>query len=136
MMKTMLLSTLCRERLAITCTLLLVLAAGCQGTTHGVSKDSSSPLAQKSTESNQVRDFVDETVTVACGKCVFNMDVKGCPWAAKIDGKHYLVKGKVPAEDEHDAHAADGMCRVSRTAVIHGQLRDGVLTVSKMKLKP
>jgi hypothetical protein len=134
----MLLNKLCRGRLAVACTLLVVLAVGCHGTTHSVTKESSSPFAQqaKSTESNQVRDFVDETITVACGKCVFNMDVEGCPWAAEIDGTHYLVKGEVPSEDDHDAHAADGMCRVPRKAVIHGQLRDGVLTVSKMKLIP
>jgi hypothetical protein len=134
----MLLSELCRERLVVACTLLVGLAVACHGTTHGVTEDPSSPLAQgaKSTESNRVRDFVDETITVACGKCVFNMDVKGCPWAAEIDGTHYLVKGEVPSEDDHDAHAADGMCRLPRKAVIHGQLRDGVLTVSKMKLVP
>lgn len=82
------------------------------------------------------RSLVNETITVACGSCVFGMKVKGCPWAAEVDGHYVLVKGAVPSTAEHDAHAQDGMCNVARKAVVSGDLRGGLLTVTTMKLLP
>ena len=82
------------------------------------------------------RDVAAETLTVACGRCVFGMDVEGCPWAAKVDGQFFLVKGAVPSDDQHDAHAKDGMCNVPRKAVVRGRLENGVLTVTEMRLLP
>ena len=82
------------------------------------------------------RSLVNETITVACGSCIFGMKVKGCPWAAEVDGHYVLVKGAVPSKAEHDAHAKDGMCNVARKAVVSGDLRGGLLTVTTMKLLP
>jgi hypothetical protein len=99
-----------------------------------------SPLVQSSHETAAQavppRALVDETVTVACGRCIFDMKVKGCPWAAQVDGHYFLVKGVVPSKKEHDEHAADGMCNVARKAVVSGELRDGALQLSKMRLLP
>lgn len=79
--------------------------------------------------------FSGETVTVACGRCMFEMEgVEGCPWAAEIDGEHYLIRGRIPKE--HSTHAPDGICNMTRQAVIDGELRDGELLVSRMELLP
>lgn len=86
------------------------------------------------TDTTKSLDLVDETITVACGSCVFHMKVKGCPWAAKLGDSYHLIEGAVPSEKDHDAHASDGMCSIPRKAVVTGKLRDGVLTVTKMQL--
>ncbi len=76
-----------------------------------------------------------QTLKVACGSCVFEMkDVDGCPWAAEVEGKYYLMQGAVP--QNHDSHADDGMCNMPREAVVSGTLRDDKLIVTSMKLKP
>lgn len=76
-----------------------------------------------------------QTIDVACGRCIFKMpEIKGCPWAAELDGKHYLVQGAVP--HDHQPHAPDGICNVRRQAVVDGVLRDGKLIVSRMELQP
>lgn len=75
------------------------------------------------------------TLEVGCGRCIFHMpQVPGCPWAAELDGKHYLLQGAVP--QDHHSHAPDGICNVSRQAVVDGVLRDGKLIVSRMELLP
>jgi hypothetical protein len=79
--------------------------------------------------------FSGETLTVACGRCVFEMEgVEGCPWAAEIDGEHYLIRGRIPKD--HTTHAPDGICNMTRKAVIDGELRDGELLVTRMELLP
>jgi hypothetical protein len=79
--------------------------------------------------------FSGDTLTVACGRCIFEMEgLDACPWAAEIDGKHYLIRGKVPKE--HSTHAPDGICNMRRQAVIDGELRGGELLVSRMELLP
>jgi len=76
-----------------------------------------------------------QTITVACGQCVFEMEgVEGCPWAAEIDGVRYLVQGAVP--QQHQSHAVDGICRMERQAVVDGVIRDEILVVSRMELLP
>jgi len=112
-------------RVPALCLVLLLAAAACSSQTTG--PDHGGQAA---------RDVVDETLTVACGRCVFGMDVKGCPWAAKVDGGYYLVQGATPPEDEHDAHASDGMCNAPRKAVVRGRLENGVLTATEMRLLP
>jgi hypothetical protein len=75
------------------------------------------------------------TLEVACGRCIFHMpQAQGCPWAAELDGKHYLLQGAVP--QAHHSHAPDGICNVSRRAVVDGVLRNGKLIVSRMELLP
>ena len=76
-----------------------------------------------------------QTITVACGQCVFEMEgVEGCPWAAEIEGVRYLVQGAVP--QQHQAHAVDGICSMERKAVVDGVIRGEILVVSRMELLP
>lgn len=76
-----------------------------------------------------------QTLQVGCGRCIFHMpEAKGCPWAAELDGKHYVMQGAVP--QDHHSHDPDGICNVSRQAVVDGVLRDGKLIVSRMELLP
>lgn len=87
-----------------------------------------------SCDSEPVRVLNQETITVACGSCVFEMEgVEGCPLAAEIDGKHYLVRGALP---EHDSHEADGICNMKRAAIVDGELRGEFLVVSKIVFIP
>lgn len=77
--------------------------------------------------------FEDRELTVGCGACIFAMPgVMPCPWAAEIDGKHYLMKGRL--DHNHNGHAADGICNMPRQARITGELRDDLLYVEKMTL--
>ncbi len=76
-----------------------------------------------------------ETITVACGRCILEMEgVEGCPWAAEIDGKAYLIQGAVP--HDHNSHEADGICNMKRQAVVDGVIRGDLLVVSSMELIP
>jgi hypothetical protein len=78
--------------------------------------------------------LTQQTVTVGCGRCIFDMqDVEGCPWAAEIDGKHYLMSGALP---DHDSHDSDGICNMQREAIVDGEIRGEELVVSKMLLTP
>lgn len=77
----------------------------------------------------------DATVTVACANCVFHMEgAVGCPFAAEIDGKHFMIQGRVP--EGHESHAPDGICNMPRRAKVDGQLRDGKLITTRMELLP
>jgi len=79
--------------------------------------------------------FEGETLTVACGRCIFEMEgVEGCPWAAEIDGGHYLIRGRLP--EDHSTHAPDGICNMRRRAVVDGELRGGELRVTRFDLLP
>jgi len=78
--------------------------------------------------------LTQQTITVGCGRCIFGMeDVEGCPWAAEIDGIHYLMSGALP---DHDSHESDGICNMKREAVVDGEIRGNRLLVSKMVLTP
>lgn len=92
-------------------------------------------LAAASCSRGAARVFEGETITVACASCVFEMEgVGGCPWAAEIDGEHYLMQGNLP--EDHNSHMPDGICMMARQAVIDGKLEDGRLTIAKMELLP
>ncbi len=108
----------------------LFAASACTATPPHAHGDHPTPK----TDTTKSLDLVDETITVACGSCVFHMKVKGCPWAARLGDSYHLIEGNVPSDKEHDAHASDGMCSIARKAVVTGKLRDGVLTVTKMRL--
>ncbi len=78
--------------------------------------------------------LTQQTITVGCGRCIFDMeDVEGCPWAAEIDGSHYLMSGALP---DHNSHESDGICNMSREAVVDGEIRGEELVISKMVLMP
>jgi len=77
----------------------------------------------------------NETITVGCGSCMFHMpEVQGCPFAAEIDGKHYLIQGRVP--EDHDSHAKDGICLTTRKAVVDGVIRGDKLVTTRLELQP
>jgi hypothetical protein len=72
-------------------------------------------------------------LTVACASCIFEMPgVEGCPWAAEVDGRHYLLRGRVP--QDHLSHEPDGICNMERRARIDGEIRGELLHVSQMTL--
>ncbi len=76
-----------------------------------------------------------ETVTVACGMCIYQMpNSNGCYWAAEIDGKNYVVQGNLPKD--HENHAPDGMCNLSRKAIIDGTLEGKHIFAKRFKLLP
>ena len=72
-------------------------------------------------------------LTVACGACIFEMEgVKGCPWAAEVDGAHYLMKGDFARD--HNSHMPDGICNMERRAIVWGEVRGGELHVARFEL--
>ncbi len=79
----------------------------------------------------------DRTVRVGCGMCRFHREgaSPGCYWAADFDGKVVPVRGDVLPAD-HDSHAPDGMCNVTRDAVVSGTLRAGYFEATKLELMP
>ena len=75
------------------------------------------------------------TITVGCASCIFEMEgALGCPFAAEIDGKHYMIQGRVP--EGHESHAPDGICNMRRKAKVDGRLRDGKLITTRVELLP
>jgi len=121
-----------------------VLASACSQSKVPTKTDSESKPAVAAADmenaavaAKAMRTFNNEKLQVACGSCIFEMkDVEGCPWAAEIDGKHYLIAGKLPTEDEHDSHGDEGMCTMARHAMVTGELRGDKLVVSQMNLVP
>jgi hypothetical protein len=74
-----------------------------------------------------------QTLTVACGMCIFQIpDSHGCYWAAEIDGVYYVVQGNTPKS--HENHAPDGMCNMSRLAIIDGTLEGRQLFAKRFEL--
>lgn len=83
----------------------------------------------------QGQTFERAAITVGCGRCMFHMpDAQGCPIAAEIEGEHYLIQGRVP--EGHQNHAADGICNMTRQALVDGVIRDGKLITSRIELLP
>lgn len=78
----------------------------------------------------------DRTVEVGCAMCQFEMEgAETCFWAARFDGKTVTVRGDALPED-HDAHAPDGMCNVTRQAVVSGTLYPTYFLATKFELLP
>ena len=77
----------------------------------------------------------DQTVDVACGRCIFGMEeAEGCPWAAKIDGKHYLMLGAIPTD--HFNHSPSGICNMRRQARVEGFIRQDRFVANSLELLP
>lgn len=93
---------------------------------------SEAPAAEKSAESSAL---TNTTVTVGCGMCQLGKsDDKSCKWAVEIEDTPYTVEGALP--HDHDSHAADGMCKTKRTAVVDGELKDGTFVATRFELVP
>ena len=76
-----------------------------------------------------------QTVDVGCGRCIFAMEeAQGCPWAAEIDGKHYLMLGEIPKD--HVNHSPTGICNVRRQAQVEGFIRQDRFVASSLELLP
>jgi hypothetical protein len=76
-----------------------------------------------------------ERIRAACAMCIFEMEgVRACLWAVEIDGKFYLADGDLPKN--HESHAPDGMCNMSRHAVVDGELVGGRFVASRFELEP
>ena len=74
-----------------------------------------------------------QTVDVACGRCIFGMEeALGCPWAAEIDGKHYLMLGELP--EGHMNHSPAGICNVRRQARVEGFIRQDRFVSTSIEL--
>lgn len=77
-----------------------------------------------------------ETLTVACGMCVFKLGATtGCYWAAEVDGGHLPVTGPgIPMD--HQAHAPGGMCTMPRRATVTGTRYDDKIVADRFELLP
>ena len=110
--------------------LLLALALGC-GVAMAEDEEPKAP-AEEAPASSVLK---DATVTVACGMCQLGKtDDKSCKWAVELDGTPYSVAGALPKD--HDSHAADGMCKTKRQAVVDGELKDGTFVATRFELVP
>lgn len=79
--------------------------------------------------------IVGRRATVACGRCVFKMpQAQGCPFAIELEGKHYLMQGKLPVG--HVNHAPDGICNVPRTAHVDGRIVGNHFIATRVDLEP
>jgi len=104
-------------------TALLLLTLLC----FGLASCSSSPKATPAIELKR------QTVTVGCGMCIYQLpNSNGCYWAAEVDGQHFVVQGDLPKN--HENHAPDGMCNMSRRAVIDGTLEGNRLFAKRFEL--
>lgn len=106
---------------AAICTVLALTACGEQ------KKPATTETAAPPTTVANVRNLQTE---VACGKCVYGMaGVQGCETAVKINGVPLLVRGS--SINAHDS----GLCGSSKTAVVSGEVEDGVFVASSIALE-
>ena len=81
-------------------------------------------------------EVVQETVQVGCGMCQFAVDEpKSCYWAATLGDRVVPMTGAA-LPGQADAHAPDGMCSVTRPAVVSGRLYSEHLVVTDFVLSP
>lgn len=79
---------------------------------------------------------IAQTIEAGCAMCIYKMEgVEKCSLALKIDGKPYLVEG-ASIFDHGDAHAADGLCKSARQAVVKGKIENGKFVATQFELKP
>jgi len=92
-------------------------------------------LSLTACESDSAQSLQGQLVTVGCARCQFHMEgAVGCPFAAEIDGQHYMIQGRIP--ESHLSHAPDGICNMTRQARVTGTLRDGKLITTELELLP
>lgn len=78
----------------------------------------------------------EQTITVACGMCIFQIQPpKGCYWAARVDDGYLPITGPgVPAH--HEAHQPGGMCTMEREAVVTGTRYADKIIADRFELVP
>jgi hypothetical protein len=78
----------------------------------------------------------DRTVEVGCGMCRFHRRTDGsCYWAMRIDGEVVPVRGDAVPGDE-GSHDPDGMCNVTREAIVSGTLYPTYFSATRFDLRP
>jgi hypothetical protein len=112
-----------RYLLVVFCCFTLTFLEGCSNPSNPVNT------------ANQTVTLKDARVNVGCGMCIYKLaGSKGCYWAAEIDGNIYLVQGNTPKN--HENHSPEGMCNMTRVAIIDGTLQHGQLNAQKFELVP
>jgi hypothetical protein len=102
-----------------------IVAAGCsQGAKHdNVFADASSPSIT----------LKDRVVEVACGQCLYGMDIPDCRTAIRVDGVVYLAEGPgVPDAEDH----ATGVCDSLQHARVSGQTSGGTFHATSFVMLP
>ena len=99
-----------------------VISGGCR---PGEPKEGSISVQGKHADGQRIAKVVE----AGCGMCIFGLADASCELAVKIDAKVYRVEGS-KLDDHGDAHAADGMCMVSRQAYVEGRI-DGEKFIAK-----
>lgn len=80
-------------------------------------------------------EVTDQTLTAACGMCVFGQpSPAGCYWAVEYEGAYFAVNGPVPKD--HEAHGPEGMCTRPRKAVVSGRIRGEQIFATQFDLLP
>lgn len=72
---------------------------------------------------------------VGCGLCRFGDDASSCELMVRMDGVVYPVDG-AGIDDFGDAHAPDGLCEATRTAVVSGRIDGGRFVAESIELVP
>lgn len=74
-----------------------------------------------------------QTVGVACGVCVYEMEGDGCPIAAEVGGEKFFITFADGVE--FDTHGK-GLCKADTNAQakVSGELKDGELVLSSLEL--
>ena len=94
-------------------------------------------LALTAVGCDSAEEIRDRTVEVGCGMCRFHRlrDDGKCYWAADFDGNVVPVQGDV-VPDEANNHAPDGMCNVTRDAIVSGTLYPTYFLATRFELQP
>ncbi|MCJ8498633.1 DUF6370 family protein [Chryseobacterium salipaludis] len=75
----------------------------------------------------------NQTVDAGCGMCQFKLKTdKGCAMAVKIDNKIYHVEG-LDKKTFGNAHAEDGYCKMTKKAVVSGEIKKGKFYATSFK---
>jgi len=66
--------------------------------------------------------LTNKTLEAGCGTCRYHLpDGQGCYWVIEHEGQHYPVAGTLPTD--HENHAPDGMCNMTRSVSVTGEIR-------------
>lgn len=79
-----------------------------------------------------------QVVEAGCGLCQFQLEGRSeCYWAIRIGGKEVMVRGDaLPSDEEHDSHGPEGMCSMTRTAIVSGTLYETYFAATSFELQP
>ncbi len=85
---------------------------------------------------SDAQELLARTAEAGCAMCIYEMEgAESCALAVKVDGRPYYVTGST-IFDHGDPHAADGLCKTGREAVIDGKIEGGRVVATKIEIKP